>query len=136
VSDRPVPHPDQLIVARLTGAAQRHAPWREPTEAETATAVEELREIAGDRGDLLAEVAGLLIGFYRGTMEELKAQAAAQYCIVAGADADLIPRWIEVGRCRAAGAGQTPYTGPEANEPERPRRTAKRHKRLASSWRR
>jgi hypothetical protein len=123
-------------VARLTGAAQRHAPWREPTEAETATAVEELREIAGDRGDLLAEVAGLLIGFYRGTMEELKAQAAAQYCIVAGADADLIPRWIEVGRCRATGAGQTPYTGPEANEPERPRRTAKRHKRLASSWRR
>jgi hypothetical protein len=111
-----MPDPDQLTVARLTGAAQRHAPWREPTEAETATAVEELREIAGDRGDLLAEVAGLLIGFYRGTIEELKAQAAAQYCIAAGADPDLIPHWIEVRRCRAAVARQTPYTGPRGDD--------------------
>jgi hypothetical protein len=123
-------------VARLTGAAQRHAPWREPTEAETATAVEELREIAGGRDDLLAEVAGLLIGFYRGTIEEPKARVAAQYCMAAGADLDLIPHWTDVGRCRAAVARQTPYTGPEANEPERPRRTAMRHARLESGWRR
>jgi hypothetical protein len=130
-----VPDPDQLTVARLTGAAQRHAPWREPTEAETAAAVEELREIAGDRGDLLAEVAGLLIGFYRRTIEEPKAQAAAHYCIAAGADPDLIPHWIEVGRRRAAVARQTPYAGPEANVPESPG-TATRHQRLASGWRR
>lgn len=99
---------DELTVARLAGAAQRHAPLREPTEAETATAVAELREIAGARGDLLAEVAGLLMGFYRQTSEEPRARTAAHYCLTAGARPDLIPRWIEVGRCRAAAARQPP----------------------------
>ena len=84
-------------MARLTGAAWRHASGREPTGAETAAAVRELREIAGGRGDLLAEVAGLLIGYYRRTAEEPKARAAAYYCIAAGAGLELIPRWIEVG---------------------------------------
>jgi hypothetical protein len=105
------PQADELTVARLTGAAGRHAPLREPTAAETATAVEELREIAGDRGDLLAEVAGLLIGFYRETKQDRKAQAAARYCIAAGADPDLIPRWIEEGQSRAAVARQPVRAG-------------------------
>ena len=106
VSTRVLPgdEADQLIVARLAGAAQRHAPWREPTEAETAAAVQELREIAGARADLLAEVAGLLAGFYRRTSQEARARAAAHYCVVAGARQDEIPRWIEVGRSRAAAA--------------------------------
>jgi hypothetical protein len=104
---------DQLTVARLAGAAQRHAPWREPTEAETATAVTELREIAGERGDLLAEVAGLLTGFYRRTREEARARAAAHYCVVAGAQLEEIPRWIEVGRCRAAAALRCRSGAPE-----------------------
>src|SRR5580658_6068612 len=102
---------DQLMVPRLTGAAWRHAPGREPTGAETATAVAELREIAGDRGDLLAEVAGLLIGFYRETKQERKAQAAARYCVAAGADPDLIPHWIEEGQSRAAVARQPLTSG-------------------------
>jgi hypothetical protein len=105
------PEADQQTVARLTGAAGRHAPWREPTAAETAAAVAELREIAGDRGDLLAEVAGLLIGFYRQTNQERKAAAAARYCIAAGADPDLIPQWIEEGQSRAAFARQPPHPG-------------------------
>jgi hypothetical protein len=114
---------DQLTVARLTGAAWRHAPGREPTEAETAAAVRELREIAGGRGDLLAEVAGLLIGYYRRTAGEPRARAAAYYCIAAGAGLELIPRWIEVGCSRAAAARLIPpavpgprqvYSWPEA----------------------
>ncbi len=96
-------------MARLTGTAQRHAPWREPTgqawgeptEQDRAAAVAELREIAGRRRDLLAQVAGLLIGFYAGTAEEPRARAAAGYCRVAGADQDLIPRWIAEGKLRA-----------------------------------
>jgi hypothetical protein len=104
---------DQLTVARLTGAAWRHASGREPTAAETAAAVRELREIAGGRGDLLAEVAGLLIGYYRRTAEELKARAAAYYCIAAGAGLDLIPRWIETGCSRAAAARLIPPAVPE-----------------------
>jgi hypothetical protein len=105
---------DQLTVARLTGAAWRHAPGREPTGAETAVAVRELRAIAAGRGDLLAEVAGLLIGYYRRTAEELKARAAAYYCITAGAGLELIPRWIEVGCARAAAARLIPPAVPAA----------------------
>ena len=105
---------DQLTVALLTGAAWRHASGREPTGAETAAAVRELREMAGGRGDLLAEVAGLLIGYYRRTTEELKARAAAYYCIAAGAGLDLIPRWIETGCSRAAAARLIPPAVPKA----------------------
>lgn len=114
---------DQLTVARLTGAAWRHASGWEPTGAQTAAAVRELREIAGGRGDLLAEVAGLLIGYYRRTAEERKARAAAYYCMAAGAGLDLIPRWIETGCSRAAAARLIPpavrqtqqaYAWPEA----------------------
>ena len=97
---------DQLTVARLTGAARRHAPGREPTPQETAAAVAELREIAGPRADLLAEVAGLLTGFYQGTAEQARARAAAWYCQVAGADPKLIPRWMAEGKRRAAFARQ------------------------------
>jgi hypothetical protein len=100
------PDSDQLTVAHLTGAAQRHAPWREPTEAEITAAVQELREIACGRGDLLAEAAGLLIGFYQGTAEERKARTAARYCRTAGADPALIPRWVSAGQRRAAVARQ------------------------------
>jgi hypothetical protein len=107
---------DQLTVARLTGTAWRHAAGREPTGAETAAAVRELREIASGRGDLLAEVAGLLIGYYRRTAEELKARAAAYYCIRAGAGLELIPRWIEVGCSRAAAARLIPPAVPEARQ--------------------
>ena len=107
---------DQLTVARLTGAAWRHAPRREPTGAETAAAVPDLREIAGGRADLLAEVAGLLIGYYRRTAEEPRARAAAYYCIAAGAGLELIPRWIEVGCSRAAAARLIPPAVPEERQ--------------------
>jgi hypothetical protein len=100
---------DQLTVAQLTGVARRHAARREPTLEELATAVAELRELAGPRGDLLAQAAGLLTGFYRGTAETARARTAARYCRAAGADPDLIPRWIEEGERRAELARQEPY---------------------------
>jgi hypothetical protein len=107
---------DRLTVARLVAAARRDAPGRRPTGAETAVAARELREIAGERADLLAEVAGLLLGYYRRTAEEPKAQAAAHYCVAAGADPGLIPRWIEVGRRRADAARQPARAGPETGQ--------------------
>jgi hypothetical protein len=114
VSEQAARERDQLTVARLTGAAWRHASGWEPSAAQSAAAVRELREIAGGRGDLLAEVAGLLIGYYRRTAEELKARAAAYYCIAAGAGLDLIPRWIETGCARAAAARLIPPAVSEA----------------------
>jgi len=57
-------------VASLFGAVRRHARWRDPTEAETAAAVNELKEILAGRNDaavLLAETAGQMLGFREGT---------------------------------------------------------------------
>lgn len=109
--DRRGPDPDRLIVAGLTGAAQRHARWRELSESETAEAVTELQEIANGRGDLLAEVAGILLGAHEGALNEARAKAAARLCCQAGADEALIPRWIEEGRRRAANAALPPFSG-------------------------
>ena len=57
-------------------------------------AVVELREVAGNRPDLLAEEAGILLGASVGKPDEPRLRAAAQLCIAAGADESLIPRWI------------------------------------------
>ena len=62
--------------------------------------MEELREIADGRSDLLAETAGILLGAARGTLDEARTRAAA-LCIEAGADVTLIPQWVEEGRRRA-----------------------------------
>jgi hypothetical protein len=105
--DRPGARPDRLIVAELTGAAQRHANWHQPDDAETAEAVAELLEILASRDDgaaLLAEVAGLLLGFHGGGPGEPKARTAASFCVKAGADQSLIPQWTAEGRRRATAA--------------------------------
>jgi hypothetical protein len=58
--DRPGSGP--LLSARLSGIALRYARWGGLTAAEQASAAAELRQVAGDSGDLLAEVAGLALG--------------------------------------------------------------------------
>jgi len=50
---------DRLLTAQIHGDAKRHARWRDLTDDEHAAAVAELRELAGGRADLLAQVAGL-----------------------------------------------------------------------------
>ncbi len=105
---RRAPDPDRLLVARISGIVKRHAHWRKPTESEIAAEVVELCEVAGDRPDLLAEEAGMLIGASVGELDEPRSRAAAQLCIAAGADESLIPKWIEEGRGRAEAAVQRP----------------------------
>jgi hypothetical protein len=73
--DRPGPAPDRLLAARLDGVAKRHARWREPAEPEIAAAATGLREVAGNRADLLAEVAGILLGASEGRPDEPRARA-------------------------------------------------------------
>jgi hypothetical protein len=95
---------DRIVIAKLHGTARHHARWRELTEAEHAAAVAELRELAGDRTDLLAHVAGVLEGFGEGQIDEPLTKQAASLCRDAGADPDAIGEWIEEGRRRAAAA--------------------------------
>jgi len=105
---RSAPDRDRLLVAALTGTATYHARQHEPG---TAAAVAELRDLAGGRGDLLAEVAGITLGFYAGRPDEGRAQAMADLCRAAGADESLIPGWIEEGRHRAEAAQRPPFSG-------------------------
>jgi hypothetical protein len=110
---------DRLLTARLMGVAKRHAHWREPTQDETDAAVAELREVAGDRPDLLAEVAGTLLGASEGEPHEPRSKAAAGFCTAAGADESLIPGWVEEGRRRVAIRRKPPFSDPAGHIPRR-----------------
>ncbi len=72
---------DRVLVAQLTGTARHHARWRGLTRSEEAAAVTELRQLANGRGDLLAEVAGIL----EGAADEAWARREAELCALAGA---------------------------------------------------
>ena len=81
----------------------------------------ELREIAGDRADLLAEVAGVQLGTSedKGEHEIAKAAAVAELCRLAGAGETLIPAWVGEGRRRAANAGMPPFSVSRRRRPGR-----------------
>lgn len=59
---RPGSDPDRILVAQLFGTAQHHARWRKLAQDEQSAAVTELRELAGGRAELLAEIAGIFEG--------------------------------------------------------------------------
>jgi hypothetical protein len=109
--DRPGPDRDRTLAGRLTSIAQRHARWGALTEEQEAAGAAELREIVGDRPDLLAEVAGLALGTAeaRGQDYEARGQAIAELCRLAGADESLIPQWTE-----KAGAGSRSGASPRS----------------------
>ena len=105
------PQADRIRVAQLTGEARFRAKWRALTGDEEAAAVIALRELAGGRADLLAEVAGIFEGASEGQPDEPLARQAAGLCRLAGADPAAIPAWIGEGRRRRARAGMPPPSG-------------------------
>ncbi len=109
VDDRP--QADRILVAQITGEARHHARWRELAGEEQAAAVAALRELAGGRADLLAEVAGIVEGAAEGELDEPLARQAAGLCRKAGADPEAIPAWTEEGRRRRAAARMPPPSG-------------------------
>ena len=111
----------RLLSARLSGIALRHARWGGLTAAEKAAAAAELSEVAGNRGDLLAEVAGLALGSAerRGQEYQVRGQAVAELCRMAGADEALIPQWVQEGRRRAEASQLQPFSRP-GRVPRRP----------------
>jgi hypothetical protein len=74
---------------------------------------------AGDRPDLLAEVAGILLGAIEGELDEPRSKAAASFCIAAGADQSLILGWIEEGRRRVEIRRKPPFSDPARRPPRR-----------------
>ena len=105
------PQADRILVAELYGEAKHHAKWSELTADEEDAAVAGLRELAGGRADLLAEVAGILEGAREGEPDEPLTRQAAMLCRKAGADPAAIPDWIAEGRRRRAAARQPPFSG-------------------------
>jgi hypothetical protein len=67
-----------------------------------------LRELAGGRADLLAEVAGIFEGTSEGELDEPLVRQAAALCRKAGADPEAIPAWTEEGRRRRAATRRPP----------------------------
>jgi hypothetical protein len=108
---------DRILAAQLTGAARQHARWRPLTAGEDDAAVAALRELAAERANLLAQVAGLLEGFAAGQPDEPLKRQAAQLCREAGADEALISQWIEEGRRRRASALRPPFGAPRRIRP-------------------
>jgi hypothetical protein len=105
------PQADRILVAQLTGEARHRARWRPLTGDEEGEALAELRELAGGRADLLAEVAGLFRGTSEGEPDEALAESAARLCRLAGADPEAIPAWVAEGRRRKDAARRPPPSG-------------------------
>ena len=100
ITPRRRPDPDGITRAGIAGTAGRYVS-RKPLDVDAAVA--ELREIANGRGDLLAERAGLTLGFYaRDNRDEWARKAVvAALLIAAGADLTRLTEWIEEGQERA-----------------------------------
>ena|SRR5215472_18001186 len=88
---------DRVLLAQLTGVA-RHLVDKALDSDQWATAVENLRRLAGGRVDLLAELAGVSIGVSESHLDRDVCEQIAGLCIEAGADEKLIQHWTNVGR--------------------------------------
>jgi hypothetical protein len=75
-----------------SGSYRRHLRGRALTGAEEAAALAELAEVAHGRVDLLAEEAGLAIGFHEQDTDTSAYLQIAQLCIEAGANTALVSR--------------------------------------------
>lgn len=96
--------PDRLFVTEPTGHAPDPAQnWRLTAE-EAATAVAELKHASAGWAALLAECAGLVLGYGENQFDATRYRQIAELCITAGVDETLIEAWIEVGCQRATTA--------------------------------
>jgi hypothetical protein len=105
------PQADRILVAQITGEARHRARWRELSGDEESAAEAALRDLAGGRADLLAEVAGIFEGTSESELDEPLARCAARLCRLAGADLEAIPAWAEEGRRRREAARRPPFSG-------------------------
>jgi len=92
---------DRLSAAQAAAPAARPAPSGRPTAGQEATTDAEPEQVPAGWVDLLAECAGLALGYGEHHSDAARYRQIADLCIAAGADQTLIEAWIEVGRQRA-----------------------------------
>jgi hypothetical protein len=95
---------DRIFVAEPTGHGPGPAQDRPLTAEEAATAVAELKHAAAGWAALLAECAGLAVGYGETQFDATRYRQIAELCIAAGVDETWVEAWIEAGRQRATPA--------------------------------
>ena len=101
---------DQLLSARISGICSRYCTRGRIDTPDAAVA--ELRQVAGDRPDLLAAHAGLALGLAEADrLGAPRYRAEAELARLSGANEAQIAGWIEIGRKRAEQARLRPYSG-------------------------
>jgi hypothetical protein len=93
-----------LRVARAAGPATHASHRGLLTAGQEAAAVAELRQAAPGWADLLAECAGLALGYGEHQCDAARYRKITELCLAAGVDQTLVDAWIEVGRQRASPA--------------------------------
>jgi len=100
--------PDRLLVTPIIAPTAPSAPGWRLTADEEATAVAELKQAAGWAA-LLAECAGLALGYGEHQLDAARYRHIAELCVAAGVDQALVEAWIEAGRQRASTAAVTTH---------------------------
>jgi hypothetical protein len=96
--------PDRLRVTQTAERATSSASNGRLTADQDAMAVAEPKQAPAGWADLLAECAGLVLGYGEHHSDAARYRQIADLCIAAGVDQTLIEAWIEVGRQRATSA--------------------------------
>ena len=101
--------PDRLLVTPSIAPTTPSTPgWRLTADEEAAT-VAELKQAASGWAALLAECAGLALGYGEHQLDAARYRHIAELCVAAGVDQTLVEAWIEVGRQRASAATVTTH---------------------------
>ena len=101
--------PDRLLgTSSIVPIAPSTPGWR-LTAAEEAVAVAGLTQAAGGWAALLAECAGLALGYGEHQPGAARYRHIAELCVAAGVDQALVEAWIEVGRQRGGAAAVTTH---------------------------
>jgi hypothetical protein len=93
--------PDSLLVIPASGPATPPALRGRLTAGEEAAVATELKQAAPQWAALLAECAGLALGYGEHQADAARYRQIAELCIAAGVDQTLMEAWIEAGRQRA-----------------------------------
>jgi hypothetical protein len=100
---------DPLLATPITAPTTPSTPGWRLTAEEEATAVTELRQAAAGCVVLLAECAGLALGYGEHQLDAARYRHIVELCVAAGVDQALVEAWIEVGRQRASAAVVTTH---------------------------
>jgi len=100
---------DRLLVTPIIAPATPSTPGWRLTAEEEATAVAELKQTAAGCTALLAECAGLALGYGEHQPGAARYRHIAELCVAAGVDQTLVEAWIGVGRQRASAAAVTTH---------------------------